>query len=78
MYVHRKYCEATCICVATESRRKHAAQRFLRIFLARRCRSLIISPILTPVNIFLHGAGLLSTLFLDSVALDLASLAVNY
>ena len=34
--------------------------------------------LLTPVNIFLHGAGLLSTFFLNSVALDLASLAANY
>ena len=29
------------------------------------------SVLLTPVNIFLHGAGLLSTFFLNSVALDL-------
>ena len=36
------------------------------------------SVLLTPVNIFLHGAGLLSTFFLNSVALDLASLAANY
>ena len=36
------------------------------------------SVLLTPVNIFLHGAGLLSTFFLHSVALDLASLAANY
>ena len=36
------------------------------------------SVLLTPVNIFLHGAGLLSTLFLNSAALDLASLAANY
>ena len=28
--------------------------------------------------LFLHGTGLLSTLFLNSVVLDLASLAVNY
>ena len=36
------------------------------------------SVLLTPGNIFLNGVGLLSTLFLDSVALDFASLAVNY
>ena len=36
------------------------------------------SVLLTPKNTFLHGAGLLSTLFLDSVSLDLASLAANY
>ena len=36
------------------------------------------SVLLTPVNIFLQGAGLLSTFFLNSVALDLASLAANY
>ena len=36
------------------------------------------SVLLTPVNIFLHGAGLLATFFLNSVALDLASLAANY
>ena len=36
------------------------------------------SVLLTPVNICLHGAGLLSTFFLNSVALDLASLAANY
>ena len=30
--------------------------------------------LLTPVNIFLHGAGLLSTFSLNSVSLDLASL----
>ena len=36
------------------------------------------SVLLTPVNIFLHGAVLLSTFFLNSVALDLASLAANY
>ena len=36
------------------------------------------SVLLTPVNIFLYGAGLLSTFFLNSVALDLASLAANY
>ena len=77
--MHRKYCEARHVCYSDRgSRRNHAAQRFLRIFLARRRRSFIIGPILAPVNIFLHGAGLLSTFFLNSVALDLASLAANY
>ena len=36
------------------------------------------SVLLSPVNILLNGAGLLSTFFLNSVALDLASLTANY
>ena len=36
------------------------------------------SVLIASVKVFLHGEGLLSTIFLDSAAVDLASLAVNY